>query len=291
MAQLPPGILPSDITRGEPWYESPFHDENGAPIQSMWETPGGYFLILCHGGITFALDRAGSEIWARWPENILPEDAALWLRGPVMGFLMALRGFVCLHASAVVIDGSAVAFAGPAGAGKSTTAAAFAHRGFAALTDDIAAISAKGGRFVVQPAYPWLCVWPGSAAALGPSVEALPRLIPDNEKRYIELQPGDGTFHDKPAPLGAIYVLPPRVADSGGPEIEQLKGAEELLSLLANNYGSGGLARERRGTEFSLLGQLASQVPVRRVRRPRGPSCAEELCELILRDFRASLEK
>jgi hypothetical protein len=291
LGQLPPSISPGEITRGEPWYTHPYLDENGAPLLKMWEAPGGYLLVLCHGGITFAIDRAGSEIWGSWPERLTLELAALWLRGPVMTFLMALRGFVCLHASAVVIDGRAVVFAGPAGSGKSTTAAAFVRRGFAALSDDIAAISTNAGTVTVQPAFPQLCLWPESAVALRSSVEALPRLVPDAEKRYVELRTGNGGFHDEPAPLGAIYVLRPKVAGSGGPEIERLAGTEELLSLLANHHGSAGLARERRGMEFNFFGRIASQVPIRRVRVPRGVPCAEELCDAILSDFRASLEK
>ena len=42
-----------------------------------------------------------------------------------MGFVMLLRGIVCLHASAIAIDDEAIALLGPAGSGKSTTAAAF----------------------------------------------------------------------------------------------------------------------------------------------------------------------
>ena len=48
--------------------------------------------------------------------------------GPVFAFVLRLRGAVTFHASAVRI-GDAVAFLGPQGAGKSTTAAALALRG------------------------------------------------------------------------------------------------------------------------------------------------------------------
>jgi hypothetical protein len=291
LGRLPPTLEPAELMRAEPRYVSSYLDADGTPVLKLWKADPRYFLLRYCEGIQFAVDEAGTEIWGNGPEKLSLDHTALYLRGPVMSFVLGLRGLVCLHASAVVIDGRAVGFAGPPSAGKSTTAAAFTQRGFAGLSDDILAISANGGGFVVQPGYPRLCLWPGSAAALGRPMDDLPRLVPDDEKRYIQLEPGNGSFHDEPAPLGAIYILSPRAAGSCEAGVAGLQGADELLSLLANNYGTGLLDRERRAKEFAVLGRVANEVPVRKAHAPRDPGSLGELCDVILRDFRASLEK
>ena len=54
---------------------------------------------------------------------------------------------VCPHASTVVIGGRAVAFCGPQGAGKSTTAVALAQQGYAVPAEDVAALDDRGSGF------------------------------------------------------------------------------------------------------------------------------------------------
>ena len=125
----------------------------------------------------FWLEHEGKEIWAIWPKASTLEDASSYLLGPVLGVLLRLRGTTCLHASAVAIDGQAVAFAGTEGAGKSTTAAAFARVGHSVLSDDVVALKENESGFVVAPAYPHICLWPDSVRGLG-CVLAKPSYVP-----------------------------------------------------------------------------------------------------------------
>ena len=113
-------------------------------------------------GTQFWLDRKGAAIWAAWSERSSLENAISYLLGPVLGLLLRLRGIVCLHASAVAFDDHCVAFVGSAGAGKSTTAAAFAKLGCGIVSDDIVGLVERDGIFYVLPAYPHLCLWPES---------------------------------------------------------------------------------------------------------------------------------
>jgi hypothetical protein len=291
LRQLPPDLLPADLTRGQPRFISPYLLADGTPVMKMWKGDQGYSFIRYSDGVEFAVNEAGSEIWVRWLDGLSLDHAALFLRGPVMSLVLGLRGFLCLHASAVVIDGRAVGFAGPPGAGKSTTAALFASSGFSLLSDDLLALSIQGETLTAHPAYPRVCLWPESAALLGRVVEDLPRLVPDDEKRFIQLDPGNGSFHNKPAPLGAIYILSPHAQGSCAPGLQELEGAEEIVSLLANNYGTGLLDRERRAKEFTMLGRVVGQTHIRRVRVPRHPARLDEVRELILGDFRAAPPK
>ena len=123
---------------------------------------GKYFGFFYNDGARFAVEREGREVWADWPENYTLSDACTYLLGPVMGFILRLKGTVCLHASAVAIDDRAIALLGLPGSGKSTMAAAFARFGFPVLADDVVALSDKGDHFLVQPAYPRVNLWPQS---------------------------------------------------------------------------------------------------------------------------------
>src|SRR5207244_5075364 len=61
----------------------------------------------------FVIDRAASTVWSTWPPASTPEDTATYLLGPILAFVLRCRGTLALHASAVAIDGRAVAIAAP----------------------------------------------------------------------------------------------------------------------------------------------------------------------------------
>ena len=76
----------------------------------------------------------------QWADALTDADAASYLAGYVLAFVLRLRGSVPLHASAVAIDGRALLFVGDSWAGKSSTAAAFSILGYPVLADDIVRI-------------------------------------------------------------------------------------------------------------------------------------------------------
>jgi len=122
-------------------YTSSYSDEAGNPGLRIWQSANGKLLRLeYYDGVQFWLERNGKSLWLVWPPESSLEDAVSYLLGPVFGLLLRLRGVTCLHASAVSIDDGCVLFVGAEGAGKSTTAAAFAQLGFGVMSDDVAAL-------------------------------------------------------------------------------------------------------------------------------------------------------
>src|SRR5205823_15042979 len=141
-------------------------------IYRRWRLDGGaYFRILYSDQTEFIINRSGTQIWAQWPDRLSLEDTATYLLGPILGLVMGLRGTHCLHASVISVEDKSVALLGPPGAGKSTTAAAFARRGYPVLSEDVAAVLDQDGRFLIQPAYPRIRLWPSSVEALYGSTE------------------------------------------------------------------------------------------------------------------------
>jgi hypothetical protein len=249
--------------------------------------PGGdYFGLLYGDGARFAVERRGREIWADWPENYTLEDACTYLLGPVMGFVLRLRGVTCLHASAVAISEHAVGLAGFPGAGKSTAAAAFARNGYPVITDDVVALAEEGETFLVPPGYPRVNLWPDSVRAFYGSEEALPRITPTWDKRFVALGDNGLGFAAKPLPLGAIYILGEREAALSTPIVETLAGGDALAELVANTYVNYLLDRDMRAREFDVLSRVVAGIPIRRVRPLSDPAAVFDLCEAIACDAR-----
>jgi hypothetical protein len=268
------------------WYKSRYQSENGEPILKAWKLGKGEYLRLVYSDRTqFIIERGGNQIWVTWPGELTLEDTATYLLGPILGYVLRLRGVTCLHASAIGVGESAIAFVGIAGAGKSTTAATFAQAGFPVLSDDVLPFLEQEGRFWAQPAYPRVRLWASSVKALYGKADALPYLTPNWDKRYLDLTQVGYQFHPAPLPLAAIYVLSDRIFSPIAPLIEPISTQTGLINLIANTYANTLLDKTMRAQEFDLLSRVVANVPIRRVIANADPVYISKLRELILEDF------
>jgi hypothetical protein len=278
-----PGLRPADH---EPWYASGGTDAEGQPLLAISKIDGGAQFKLRYSDETeFLVDRDGTSVRATWSGESTIDDTATYLLGPVMGFVLLLRGVHSLHASAVAVGEQAIAIVGPAGAGKSTTAAAFARLGYGVLSEDVVALESRDGHLHVQPAYPCIRLWPESVQALFGSPDALPLLTPNWDKRYLDLGNGSGSYQQTPLRLAAIYVLGDRCESSITPRVETLSASTPLIALTGNSYVPYLKDKEARAQEFDLLKRVVATVPVRRVIPHSDPGRVARLCEVILDDF------
>jgi hypothetical protein len=283
---LPDWVSEIDPSAFEPWYTSDYKDELGNPGLSVSRLLAGQYYWFCYADKTkFLIDQEGANIWSIWPEALSVEDTATYLLGPIMGFVLLLRGCISLHASAIAIDDHAVAFVGPAGAGKSTTAAAFAELGYGILAEDVVTLGDRGANFLVQPAYPCIRLWPASVTALFGEHNDLPKLTPTWEKRYLDLTQKPYKFHKTPLPLAAVYLLEQRSEDCLAPFVKRISEPKALMSLVANTYSTRLMDRTMRAREFEVLGRLLKTVRVRQIIPHTSPSQIPELCKLISEDF------
>lgn len=266
-------------------YTSSYSDSNGAPALRIWRTVRENLLHMVYfDGMQFWMNQSGSELWALWPEQSSIEDAATYLLGPVLGLLLRFRGVTCLHASAVALDGSTIAFVGAEGAGKSTTAAAFARSGCAVVSDDVVALAERSEEFWVSPAYPHICLWPNSVELLYGSADALPPLSPTWEKKRLALGNAELRFEEGSLPLRAVYILD-NYRSEPGPYVEAVPAHEGFFLLVANSYATNMLDSEMRANEFKTLSSLVAKVPIRRLFTSKGQLPPEELCTVVRRDF------
>jgi len=267
-------------------YTSAYTDQSGAPALRIWKIAAGAFLHLSYfDGVQFWMNREGSEIWVVWPATLTIEDAATYLLGPVLGLLLRLRGVTCLHASAISIGNCALAFVGSPGAGKSTTAAAFAQKGYAVVSDDVVALVEHNGGIFVHPAYPYLCLWPDSVTMVCGSDKILPGLSPGWQKRLLSLPDNHLKFEEKAVPLGAIFFLGERSSEPSAPFSEHLTTNESLLALIVNSYATNLLDQNMRASEFAFFSRMLRSIPMRRLRLHQDASEIDSLCDVILQSF------
>ncbi len=274
-------------------YVSDYRDQHGQPALHVWQVGwDAYFWFRYSDGIEFVIDRQAARIWGRQPEQAAGEDVAWYLLGPILGFVLRLRGVMCLHASAVAVGRQALALMGPRGAGKSTTAAIFARWGYPVLADDVLAVREQGAAILAFPASPCLTLWPEAVQYLYGAPEALPRLTPvesidpDYDKRCLELTADGYHFQSEPLPLGAIYILSsPR--RPGAPRLEPLDGGRGMMALARNTYRADLLDKKMRLQEFEALGRMAATIPLRQVTPSADLAYFLRLGEIILEDFQA----
>jgi hypothetical protein len=208
------------------------------------------------------------------------EDLTAYLYGPVLGFLLRAWARLAVHASCVCIGDGAVLIAGAAGAGKSTTAAALATRGFTVVSDDLTALTLDEDATIAWPAFDHLRLWPTSEPLVLDDASPLARITPTWDKRRFPL---DGAaFADEPCPVRAIVVLRERTSDARV-VARALTPAHAVIKLATLTYANYLLDGTMRAHELVQLGALVRAVPVVAVTPPSGRDGLGRLCDAIVR--------
>jgi len=240
--------------------------------------PSSYCLHLPEIG-TF-LAREGKEVLVDAAPGSDERIIRLAILGPMLGMLLAQRGFLVLHGSAILGPDGAVVFLGPKGWGKSTIAAALHLRGYPLVADDVIAVEIGAGEYPrVLPGFPQLKLWPEVLSHLGEDPETLPRLAASMEKRSHAVKDG---FASTPLRLSRIYVL-----DAGSHlAIEPIPAATGILELVRNTFTLRFVQLpEIRPRHFRQCADLAAFVPLSRLRRPYSLLKLRELVDLIEQDL------
>jgi hypothetical protein len=240
-----------------------------------------FFQLMYSDGTRFLMDHAATLIWGEPGPGLSYDDLFVYLLGPVLGFALRQRGTVTLHASSLSIQGNAIALVGEADAGKSTTAAALALRGWPVLGEDVCALADSEGQYQVLPGYPRVCLWPDSVNFLFSSPDALPLMVSGWEKRFLSLDGSRARFATSSAPLAAILLLAERSAQDSAPSIEPISQREALLRLVQNTYMNWYLDRRQRAEEFDVLTRLVASTDCFQVIPSSDPARLNTLAKLI----------
>jgi hypothetical protein len=210
----------------------------------------GRITMWCGFTGVYDIDPAENEIAIA---SSAPSDAALEHRLACIAIPMMLgeRGDLALHASAVVCDGRAVAFAAPSHRGKSTTAAVLGQRGYQVLAEDGCVITTDGD----EP-----LVWPGLRGVQTPQ----------------GLTAADGEAD--PVPLAAVALLGPRGGDA--PTVAPVPAVDALTELMPNTMHALGASQ---AAAFRGAAALVRSIPIVHATLPDDLAAAADHAESLLR--------
>jgi hypothetical protein len=245
------------------------------------------------------------SVYVRWPElfeflvapdgrriayNPLSESSRLaletYLLSMVLSYALLKLGYEVLHATAVIVDGEALALLGPSGHGKSTLAAAFLSAGYPVLTDDLLVLMETPEGIMVPPGLPRIKLFPEAAARLLPFPVAGETMNPLTDKLVIPLS--EPHFWRTPAPLRAVYRLsdPGAARSPSKVRIARMPVKTAFIQLLAGTFNTRVLEPARLKRHFEGTSKLLTKIPVRSLSFQHKFDHVPAVRDAIFRDFR-----
>ncbi len=268
-AALAGGIVESE---SDGWFSRSVLDDGSHHVR--WDTVG-----------EFVVSADGRRMLCRRLDSAEPASFHVYMLGQALSYALVQQGLEPLHATAVVLDGEAVAFLGGNAFGKSTLAACFLARGGRMLTDDLLIVRESDGIVRAYPGPARLKLFPGIARRLLGNVGGAPRMNVDTRKLILPL---DSTgVCATPAPLRAIYsVAPPRdAARRPHVAVERVSRRRAFVELLRGTLNRRSRGPARRTRQFSTLARIVETVPIRTLSFPRSLERLTEVCDAVLDDL------
>jgi hypothetical protein len=235
------------------------------------------YYSACHveGGVTvrffgladFTITETFDEVTCHTAPGVDQEYLSILMSGTITAYLHAVRGSLVLHASAVIVDGSCVAFAGASGQGKSTVAAMFCAVGAELVTDDVLVVDLNDA--------------PGVQARRGGNTIRLrdraSSIADDFQSGVVRTATVDGRVGLRPAvveeptsPLSTI-VIPCPMPDIDEVTVEELSSIEAVLrlgrALRVDGWTDPGMVR----AQFDAVCSTVSRLQIFEARLPAGP--------------------
>lgn len=210
------------------------------------------------------------------PAGVAPGMAALLFTGSVLGCLLTLAGECVLHASAVEIEGSALAFVGGSGMGKSTLAALLCAEGARLVTDDLLRLEHDGAGFCCFPGIGEIRLRPGAAALAEAFPAGAHETAPDG-RLALKLE------MDRSMPPLSAIVIPRPSRHCPVLRVERLPRAGALLALMAYSRVQGLQQREHLQCRLDFCAGIASGIPLLEAKIPWGPPFPQEVAASLVR--------
>lgn len=238
------------------------------PFSRLFAFDGGYVLsFTATADFVLRADTIHCYVDDELPDHLRDVLVELRFLGPVMALWLEVRGTLALHASAVLIDDSAVAFLSHGKGGKTSVAATLVQQGHPMLTDDLLAVTVADGGATGCGGFGTMRMWPPEAEHFLGTASGLPLVHPFYEKRRVPVGGSDGwgSFDPRPRALRCLYVL--ERAPMSGPRlrISEVPPREAFTHLMRHSTApfltSAGVAPGR----LKRLTQLLRTVPVRHV--------------------------
>ncbi|QDB80206.1 hypothetical protein FE251_13065 [Georgenia wutianyii] len=237
--------------------------------------PDASVLLRVHGVCDFVLGPDLADVTVHLVRGTDPGMRAIMTTGTLLALQLYLRGNAVLHASAVERDGTAVAFLGHSGMGKSTLAALMCADGARVVSDDVVPVAA-GSRPCVPLGATELRLRPGAEAVTEAMATGSYRVRTSADDRTVVGLPSPQT---EDVPLGAVLI--PRPNRDGRLEMERLDPKSAAFAIMSFPRLMGWRDPAVLGQVLAHASWLARTVPVLVAHVPWGPPFRADVAETI----------
>lgn len=270
---------------------APAFQELRLPSGEIWASfhrdGSGYLVRFAHMA-DFGVSADGLEVATHPVPGVSEHTVNHLYLNQVLPLALSRQFKLVLHASAVEIDHSAIAFLGISGRGKSTLAASFSTSGYRFLTDDGLQLERSEGDHLVQPSHPSIRLWDDSSEALIPSTtRSAPAVDHTPKSRFLA---DDEIAHcNTPLPLRAMYFL--GEGDTEAVTIETVSGRDAMIELVRHSFLLDIEEREMLMHHFAQLTELARLPMFFRLDYPRRYEMLSQVRDAILRHARSLADR
>jgi hypothetical protein len=241
--------------------DAPFHEwsfPDGALWTQFFRTESGYLLRFPELA-DFQVTADGLKVVCAPALEVSKETSQHLYLNQVLPLALSKLGKLVFHASAVEVEGMAVAFAAESGRGKSTLATSFATSGFRFLTDDGLLLETSGDGYDVQPSHPSIRLWQDSQEALVASgVVTAPPVDFTSKSRF--LAGSELAFCDQPRPLRRVYFLGDGSAEAL--TFQPMTAAEAMVEWLKHSFLLDVEEQPLLASHFDQVARLANRKPI-----------------------------
>jgi hypothetical protein len=252
--------------------------------QNTWMLFGrlhdGYLLRL-NDLADFEISSAGDRVGCRALDDLPAATLRHLLLDQILPLALSQAGRLVLHASAVHVPRfGSIAFVGPAGAGKSTLAAALTSRGCQLVSDDSLLVALDQPTLFALPGYPGVRLWRDSSRGL--RLEGYRATAVAHYTRKQRLTGRSLPFRQLASPLRVIFVLGRRRTRQRASRTRVLTARDALVSLVSHTYLLDVQDRRQLTRMFGDLASIAARLPVARLDvRHAGKSLTRAAAEVL----------
>ncbi len=281
-----------ELESGETWLQV-----TREPSHYLLSFPGYADVRVSRDAKQIAFNRAPGMPWTTLEHLLLDQ---------VIPLVLSLTGECVLHCSAVAAPTGALVFAGQAGQGKSTLAAALAMSGCPLLTDDSLIVRQTGGEIIAVPSYPSLRLWPEDTRHFEELGADICDVAHYTSKKKLRIDRCAGVFSDRPLKIAALYVLadpadgeavdaalgdgapadPVRVHPCSSVvadvEIEKLSPRDAFMELLQNSIHLDRTGKASLKSQSERLAAIANTIPAFRLSYPRDHALLPEVVQAVI---------
>jgi hypothetical protein len=274
LSSLPSWFMNWTLPGGEKWL-------------SCAKTEGGY-LLRFNELADFTVDRIGSEIVCM-PRSGIPEDTIQHLLlDQVIPLVINLRGGEALHASAILTSHGVVAFAGPAGSGKSTITGSLIRTGYSFVSDDCLTLREKDQTILAIPAYPGLRLWDDAQEHLFGEKGNKKSVAHYTSKLRVDIEEGPESYSPEPKPFVRLYdiVNSSETDETSDIMIEKLPPRDSFMALVRCAFRLDITDQNMLTRQFHFLKKVTSSISVLRLSFPRNFRFLPDVQKAILNDLK-----